>query len=218
MTTSSNWQTKQGYVAKYNRSPNKTGNTGITGYQYGPNFGCSLAPIQRLTNVWSTLKTAINSMSAVGDTNIPMGLVWGWHVLSPNAPFSDGVAYGTPKTTKIVVLMTDGQNQNTDSGNSDASYYSGDGYIWQGRLGITSGSASQRQTALDNRETLVCNNMKAQGIVIYTVRVDVNDNNYQVLQGCASSPDKFYDVKNASDLNAVFNAIAGAIENLRISH
>ncbi len=59
--------------------------------------------------------------------------------------------------------------------------------------------------------------MKTQGIVVYTVRVDVNDSNYTVLKGCASSPDKFYDVQDSTQLTAVFNAIAGAIENLRIS-
>ncbi len=156
-------------------------------------------------------------MTAVGDTNIPMGLMWGWHLLSPNAPFADGVAYGTPKSTKVVVMMTDGQNQNTSNSNSNASFYSGDGYIWQNRLGIASGSSTQRQAALDAKETAVCNNMKAQGIVIYTVRVDVQDTNYAVIQGCASSPSQFYDVQDATQLNAVFNAIAGAIENLRIA-
>jgi hypothetical protein len=143
--------------------------------------------------------------------------MWGWRLISPNAPFADGVAYGTPKTTKVVVMMTDGQNQNTSNSNSNASFYSGDGYIWQNRLGIASGSQAQRQAALDAKETTVCNNMKGQGIVVYTVRVDVQDSNYAVIQGCASSPSQFYDVQDATQLNAVFNAIAGAIENLRIA-
>ena len=147
-----------------------------------------------------------------------MGMVWGWHLLSPNAPFADGVPYTTPKTTKVVVMMTDGQNQNTSNSNSNASYYSGVGYIWQNRLGITSGTNAQRQAALDGRLTTLCTSMKAAGIVIYTVRVDVQDTQYQVLQNCATTPDKFYDVQNASDLDAVFNTIAGAIQNLRISH
>ena len=217
VTGTNTWTAKQGYVAKYNTHALRTGTNGSTGYAYGPNAGCSLQPLMRLTTNWSSLKAAINGMNAVGDTNIPMGMMWGWHVLSPNAPFADGVAYSTPKTTKIVVMMTDGQNENTPNSNLNASFYSGDGYIWQNRLGITSGTVAQRQAALDARETQVCTNMKAQGIVIYTVRVEVNDNLYQVLQNCASSPDKFYDVSNANQLNAVFDTIAGSIENLRIS-
>ena len=218
VTTSTTWSARQGYVAKYNtKTFVNSGTNGTTGYKYGPNAGCSLAPIARLTTNWTSLKTAINGMTAVGDTNIPMGLMWGWRLISPNAPFADGVAYGTPKTTKVVVMMTDGQNQNTSNSNSNASFYSGDGYIWQNRLGIASGSQAQRQAALDAKETTVCNNMKGQGIVVYTVRVDVQDSNYAVIQGCASSPSQFYDVQDATQLNAVFNAIAGAIENLRIA-
>jgi hypothetical protein len=39
-----------------------------------------------------------------------------------------------------------------------------------------------------------------------------------VLQACASSPDKYYDVQDVTTLNAVFASIAGSINNLRISH
>ena len=217
-TTSSSWTTRQNNVAKYNQAPTASGVNGTGVYKYGPNAGCELQPVKRLTTDWTSLKTAINGMIAIGDTNIPMGLAWGWHLLSPSAPFADGVAYDTPKTKKIVVLMTDGQNASAVSGNTNASYYSGVGYIFQNRLGITSGTAAQRQTAMDSRLTLLCQNMKAQDIQIYTVRVEVNDNNYSVLQGCATKPENFYDVQSASELNAVFNAIAGDIQNLRISH
>jgi hypothetical protein len=174
----------------------------------------------RLTTNFTALKTAVNAMVAVGDTNIPMGLVWGWHTLSPNAPFADGSAYGTQNLKKVVILMTDGNNTYADPGGStqNGSYYSGLGYIWQNLLGITSGTTTQRQTAMDARQTALCNNMKAQGIVIYTVRVEVTTGPSPALSGCASSPDKYYDVQDVSQLNAVFASIAGSIDNLRIAH
>jgi Flp pilus assembly protein TadG len=215
-TNSSNWKTRQGYVAKYNRSPTATGTNASTGYIYGPNSGCQLSAISRLSTDWAGLKTAVDAMTAVGDTNIPLGLMWGWHLLSPNAPFADGKAYGTAKLTKIVVLMTDGENTMGSTGNSNASLYNSLGYIWQGRLGITSGSTAERQAAMDGRLSTLCANMKAQGIVLYTVRVEVASGSSALLQGCASTPDKFYDVQSASQLDAVFNAIAGSIQNLRI--
>lgn len=217
VTTSTNWKVQQGYTGKYKATP-KTSLDSWSNYHYGPNAGCELAPLVRLTNDFSALKTAINSMNAIGDTNIPIGLAWGWNLLSPNGPFSsDTAAYNTPKNDKVVILMTDGQNANVNPGSNNASLYSGIGYIWQNRLGITSGTTSQRQTALDNRLSLMCQNMKAKGIEVYTIRVEVNDSNYQVLQGCASKPDMFYDVKQASDLNSVFGAIAARIQNLRLS-
>lgn len=43
-------------------------------------------------------------MTVVGDTNIPMRLVWGWHLLSPNAPFAAGVPYTSKDTRKFLVL------------------------------------------------------------------------------------------------------------------
>lgn len=216
VTNSSDWKVRQGYVAKYNRSPTSTGTNSSTGYIYGPNSGCQLSPITRLTDDWDGLKDAVDAMVAVGDTNIPLGLMWGWHLLSPNAPFADGRAYNTPKSTKVVVLMTDGENTMGSTSNNNASLYNSLGYIWQNRLGITSGSTAQRKAAMDGKLTSLCANMKAQGIVLYTVRVEVSSGDSSVLRGCATSNDKFYDVQDASQLTAVFNAIAGSIENLRI--
>jgi Flp pilus assembly protein TadG len=214
VTGSSNWKTKQGYVAKYVTAP-KSGTNGA-GYTFGPNAGCTLASISRLSEDWTALKAKVDTMTAVGDTNIGMGLVWGWHLISPNAPFADGSAYGTPKLQKIVVLMTDGENTNGDTSSNDDSVYAGVGYIWQNRLGLTSGTATQRRSAMDGRLATLCANMKAQGIILYTVRVEVSNGTSTVLQNCASTSDKFYDVQNASQLTAVFDAIAGSIQNLRI--
>jgi Flp pilus assembly protein TadG len=217
VVSSYSWKVLQGYTGKYNATPRTTLDT-WSNYHYGPNSGCELAPLARMTTDFASLKTAITSMTAIGDTNIPIGLAWGWNLLSPNGPFSaDTAAYGAPKNDKVVILMTDGQNANANPGSNNASLYSGVGYIWQNRLGITSGTTTQRQTALDNRLSLLCTNMKAKGIEIYTIRVEVNDSNNQVLQGCATKTDMFYDVKKASDLNSVFSAIAARIQNLRLS-
>lgn len=210
----SGWQQRQGKPTKYTTAP-KTG-TNSVGYAYGPNSGCALAPLLRLTTDFGAVRTRVSQMTAIGDTNIPMGLMWGWHLLSPSAPFSDGTAYNTEGVQKVVVLMTDGQNANFVTSNSNASLYSGVGYIWQNRLGITSGTAAARRTAMDNRLTTLCANLKAKGVVIYAVRVEVDDNDDAVLKGCASSVDKYYNVSDASKLTATFKGIAGSIQNLRL--
>lgn len=209
------WQQRQGNVAKYTGAV-RTG-TNSNGYTYGPNAGCSLAQMVRLTNNATVLNTVLTKMTAIGDTNLAVGLQWGWLALSPTAPFSDGVAYNTPNTTKIMVFLTDGYNTNTDNNNSDDSYYSSVGYIWQNRLGITSGSAAQRTTAMDTRTTAICNHIKAAGVTVYTVRIDVSGVSPAVLQTCASSPAQFYDVPNVANLPAAFNAIAGQIGKLRLA-
>ena len=218
---------RQGNPSKYTAPPRA--GTSPVGYQYGPNAGCELAPIQRLSSNTDTVKTAIKAMKAVGDTNIPMGLHWGWNVLAPKGegPFGDGVVYGDGEWTKVVVLMTDGLNQNTGTNNSNDSFYSGVGYIWQGRIGVGAGSSdAQRRNALDDRLAELCKNMKAAGkknpddpdrIVIYTVRVEVKTGSSAVLQDCASDASKFYDVQNVSQLVAVFKEIGGSIQKLRLA-
>lgn len=218
LSGSPTWLQREQNHSKYTVAP-KTG-TFMTGYSYGPNSGCGMQPLIRLTTDTASIKTAINAMVAVGDTNIPQGLVWGWHTLSPNAPFADGSAYGTDHLKKVVILMTDGENTMSDPSNTseqNKSYYSSLGYIWQNMLGIISGTATQRQTAMDGRLALLCTNMKAKDIVIYTVRVEVAAGTSTVLQNCASSPDKFYDVQDVSQLGVAFDSIAGSIDNLRIS-
>ncbi len=218
---SGSWQQRQGATAKYSGTP-RSGTNSSTGYAYGPNAGCALTPLLRLTdntNHMAEVKTKLNQMVAVGDTNIPMGLEWGWHTLTPNAPFADGAPYNTQGVMKIVVLLTDGWNENTVNGDSNTSFYSGDGYVWQNRVaGLNTTNQTNRNAALDARMSTLCANMKAQNIIIYTVRIDVTGVAPTVLQNCASNPSDFFDVPNVPDLPGVFANIAGDIGQLRISH
>jgi Flp pilus assembly protein TadG len=184
----------------------------------GPNKGCAVQPISRLSTDWTSLKAKVNAMVADGETHIPLGMIWGWNVLAPTGPFAgDGVSYNTPKTTKVVVLMTDGENTYSDGSGYNDSAYDGYGFIWQNRAGTISSDEGARTTAIDARLKLLCTNMKNAGIVIYTVRVEVKTGTSELLQTCATTPDKFYDVQSASNLTAVFSAIAGSIQNLRIT-
>jgi Flp pilus assembly protein TadG len=218
---SGTWQQRQGNAAKYTTTP-RTGTNSSTGYVYGPNAGCALTPLLRLTdntNHMSEIKTKLNQMVAVGDTNIPMGLEWGWHTLSPNGPFGDGTAYNTKGVMKIVVLLTDGWNENTVNSDGNTSFYSGDGYVWQNRVsGLNTTNQTNRNAALDSRMATLCANMKAQNIIIYTVRIDVTGVAPTVLQNCATNANDFFDVPNVPDLPTVFANIAGDISQLRIAH
>jgi Flp pilus assembly protein TadG len=208
-TSSTDWKRRQGYSAKYNGAPSSSSK--------GPNRGCSMQPMMRLSTDWTSLKARVDALNASGETHIPLGLEWGWHLLSPNGPFGDGVAYTTPKTSKVVVLMTDGENTYTDNNSNNGSAYDGYAYIWNNRMGTTSSNESTRTTQIDSRLTTLCTNMKAAGVIIYTVRVEVTSGSSSLLQNCATKPEFFYDVQSASNLDAVFSAIAGSIENLRLS-
>ncbi|MEJ0012087.1 MAG: TadE/TadG family type IV pilus assembly protein [Bauldia sp.] len=220
------WKYQQGDVLKYAAGgAQQTGKTSF-GYQYGPNSGCEIAPLQRLTSDTGAVKKAINAMIAQGNTDIPAGLEWGWNVLSPTGPFADGKPYGDGEWTKVVVLMTDGNNENNEGNSNDQSYYSGAGYIWQGRMGVTAADKPTRTKLRDDRLAALCANIKGAGktdprdtdnVTIYTIRVEVKNGSSQVLQKCASDAKKFYDVQNVNQLVSVFQDIGGSIQKLRIA-
>lgn len=228
-STGSDYTPYQGEVTKYSKSNTK--NNMLASAKTagnGPNAGCSVEALQRLTTSATATKTELNGMVASGNTNVAMGLMWGWHVLSPNAPFADGVAYGTAHHDKIIILLTDGDNTNDtyDSPPGENSIYTGLGYIWQKRLVNTSGvalddssSANDRMLAIDGREAAICSAMKSSNykITIYAIGVGVSTHSKGILQTCASGSDHYYDVTDSSQLNTVFNAIAGSIQNLRLS-
>jgi Flp pilus assembly protein TadG len=217
-----NWWTAQGDIKKYAKSPKVTVNEKI-----GPNKGCDMQPIQRLTTDYASITTAISKMKAVGETNIPNGLLWGWLTLSPNAPFADGVAYLKPKHRKIVVLMTDGDNTMLENRNSNnKSTYSAAGFAWQGRLLDEDGdpltdrysSQSTRTAAFDSRLKLLCTNMKKAdvGIEIYAVGVGVSENAKKLLKACASGEDHYFDV-TGSDMTEAFQSVANQISQLHLA-
>lgn len=213
------WRDRQARASKYSSTPRDTLDDG-----FGPNRDCVIQPLLRLTNDYDALRAGVNAMFAHGNTQVPMGAIWGWHTLSPNAPFGDGRPYSQERLLKIMILMTDGENVLSGNSSPNASTYSAQGYIWQGRLGITSGSNAQRRTALDNRldhptagREDLCGNMKAQGIIIYTVAVQVDAAAQALMERCATSSDHYFNVTSASAIGAAFDRIAGSIENLRIT-
>lgn len=220
------WKYQQGDVLKYaTAATQQTGKTNF-GYQYGPNSGCEIAPLQRLTSDTGAVKKAIAAMIAQGNTDIPIGLEWGWNVLSPVGPFADGNSYDDKEWQKVVVLMTDGNNENNEGNANDQSYYSGAGYIWQGRMGATAATKAERTKLRDDRLGALCAAVKRAGttgpkapdnVTIYTIRVEVKNGSSQVLQNCATDQDKFYDVQNVNQLVSVFQDIGGSIQKLRIA-
>ncbi|MBI4274216.1 MAG: VWA domain-containing protein [Rhizobiales bacterium] len=167
--------------------PNPGSNT--TSY---PATQCSnngaLVKMRPLTNDWQALKLTTEAMNPNGNTNITIGLVWGWHALTPSLPFTEASS-SQPDLDKVIILLTDGKN--------------------------TQNRWTTSPTAIDARTQKACDNIKAANIRIYTVRVI--DGNADLLRNCATKPDMFYDVDQASELNGVFSSIAQNLANLRIA-
>jgi nitric oxide reductase activation protein len=99
-------------------------------------------------------------------------------------------AAAQPNLSRFMILLTDGDNtENRRTGSS---------------------------SAIDARTRLACANAKAQGIVVYSVRVI--EGNRDLLRECASSPANYYEVSAASQLDAVFRTIASQIGSIRLTN
>ena len=196
-----------------------------TGAGRGPNIWCSLDTITPLTSNFTDLRAAVNQMPTSGQTNIALGLMWGWHVISPNAPFSDGRAYRQRGLQKVVVLMTDGRNElmigdaaSGQTSNVNRSLPSSTGYLWQGRLGVAAtGTSADVTTALNTKVTTLCNAMKQPDVTIFAVQLEQGAAADTLLSDCSGSGN-FMNVSNAAQLDAAFQSIAEKISNLRIAN
>ena len=160
-----------------------------------PVYDCGdIAEALPLTSKWEKLNNKIDDMNPNGMTNVTIGLVWAWHALTPNQPYTKA-AEPAPDLDKVIIILTDGDNTEAwDNINNKK---------------ITTPSA------IDARTAAVCANIKAANIKIYAVRVI--DGNAELLRNCATSPSMYFDVQQASQLNDVFTAIAQNLANLRIA-
>lgn len=183
----------------------------------GPDFNCRTAPVTPLTPIRGDVEDAINEMVATGNTVIPAGLAWGWRLVSPSPPFSEGVAYEDDDMIKAMVLLTDGQNMVSGGmGTHNRSQYSAYGFAQSGHLGNTNGS--EAEDVLDAKTAELCTNIKAQGIQLYTITFQVSSTSTQdLMRNCATEPGMYYDSPSNDVLIDVFQEIAKGLSDLRIS-
>jgi len=166
-------------------------------------YSCA-RPLQRLTNNQALVQTAIDNLSASGETYIAPGLLWGWRVLSPFQPFSDGAPYNG-RTKKYLVLMTDGFNTHSPNYPNHEGSNIGD-------------AACSDVTAANCLTKKTCDAIKAQNITIYSVAFQVTDLTIKgILQNCASSSAGYFDSASATDLQNAFVAIGNSITAIRIT-
>jgi Mg-chelatase subunit ChlD len=184
----------------------------------GPNEGCTTTPVTPMTSDRRTVENAISAMGASGTTNIPNGIAWGVRLISPQEPFTEGVAYGDRSTIKAMVILTDGENVLRGHNSAMMSQYSAYGYIADGRLGVRTSSSNRLSQALDERTAAACAYAREQGIRVYTITFQVSDSGTRdMMRDCASHPSLYFDSPSNAALQQTFEVIAGDLSNLRIS-
>lgn len=193
-------------------------------YKNGPNADCVKSPILPLTDDIENLGSfdkAITGMQPSGYTNIHQGVIWGLRTLSPSAPFKTGRPYD-PDTSKVLIVMTDGDNTFRTSNNmNQSSHLSAYGHRWTKRLGygVTGVNANKSPRDVMNQLTIKsCESAKKLGMSVYTVGLSASSSNKKMLTACASSKEHAFFPKKAADLNGVFKEIAGELSALRIQY
>lgn len=171
---------------------------------------CPSAPILPLTNQQSTVKNKIDNMVASGWTSVPVGLIWGWRVLSSTAPFTEGDSESNTENRKVIVILTDGENNH---GNYYDAIYSAYGMPAYGHLG-TGWLGNQ----LDDKLEAICTNVKSSNILIYSITFQLNDTNTQnLMRACATREDMYFNSPDGASLQDAFNQIATGLQKLRLT-
>ena len=201
--------------------------TGVPGIMYEGGDWCSeIAMAIPLTSSKSAVGEAIDSMVADDrKTYIPSGLSWGWRMLSPLAPFTQGAAEDDESVKRVIVLMTDGANTRRtrkwtgleteeDSWEKDLGWraQNNSSEVW-GHDRSDDGTASNPITAE------LCENIKAKDIVIYTIGFEISGGSdvENLMKACAGNGGKYYDADNGTELAEAFKEIGESLLNLRLS-
>lgn len=206
-----------------NRSYNESNSRS---YAKGPNRGCA-QPILPLVESKEKVLATIDAMEAwsFGGTASPVGLVWGWRVLSEkwqglwggDTPNDLPLAKDTPYMDKVLIVLTDGKNEfirryDPALGGSDYTAY-GTIEDW----GYSSIYTARDE--LDDRFAEICSNIKDDGIIIYGITFgstpdSATRNDFET---CASKPAYYFHAPSNSELQDVFDAIGRQLSNLRLS-
>lgn len=162
---------------------------------------CTSTSILPLTAEKTPILDKIDSMKASGNTRTDIGLVWGWRNLSPRwrGLWGNDAAlpldYNADHMSKVVILMTDGENTPWQSGDNLTEAQTNANLIKQ------------------------CTAMKAEGIEIYTITFQAPSYVDPFYEQCATSKEHhFINAPTEQALAEAFGRIGGQLlnRNLRI--
>lgn len=156
---------------------------------------CPSVGIAPISNDAEGLKSTIDQLTADGATAGHLGVAWSWYTIAPEwddiwPTESEPREFGEPNTVKAVILMTDGGfNKNYDAGQGDS----------------------------DAQARRLCNEMKADGVIVYSVAFQAPAAGEAVLRACASSDEHYFDATDAESLSAAYGSIASRLSQLRVA-
>lgn len=149
-----------------------------------------------LTRDWLGLKARIDTMKPGGPTNQPVGMEWAWLSMMQTDPLNAPAEAAGYNYKKIIIALSDGLNTKNKK----------------------SGNGSTHDTYVDGRQRLLCDNIKADKVTVYSIQVNTDgDPESDVLKYCATSPENFFMLTSASQILSAFDQIAASLSKLRIA-
>ncbi len=157
--------------------------------------------VSGLSYNWTSMPSKVDSLYPLGATNQPIGLVWGWQSLVGGGPLTAPAQVSGYTYTSVIILLSDGLNTQDR---------------WYGNGSSTSTQVDARMYNSSGNGT--CANIKAAGIMIYTIQVNTGgDPTSTLLQNCATNSTKFFLLTSANQIITTFNTIGTNLTKLRIA-
>lgn len=155
---------------------------------------CNDAEPLPLTYDVDDLKDYIDALEPDGGTAGHIGLAWGWYMIAPKwhtlwPAGSDPLAYDEPDSAKAIIMMTDGDFLNWHNSGQGNSF---------------------------DQAKKFCDNIKKEGVKIYTVAFDAPKAGREFLTYCASGTEFAFEADSAESLSDAYKSIAQSISDLRI--
>jgi len=175
-------------AAKWGYYDNNSQNTGS--YSCA-NYASKNLKIIPLTADTASVKTKLSSMAPLGYTNIPLGAEFGWNLLDPALPYSEGADYSDKMTRKFLILLTDGLQTSNQWGEGD----------------------TRRKENGGPNLLALCKGMRDAKITVFTIAYDVKDPEVTtLLSDCA--PGRYFEPDVSSTaISQVFSQITRQIKN-----
>lgn len=165
---------------------------------------CPTSEIVPLTRDRAKLIQEIQNLRTGGCTAGHIGIAWTYYMLSPNwnsiwpgdTPIKP---YNFPETMKVAIIMTDGAFN---------TYYNG-------LSNPVCTSSARTRSERTSRE--LCDEMRQDGILVYSVAFRAPRSAERLLRDCAGTAGRYFETDSGAELTSAFTAIASEVSNLRLS-